>query len=470
MGPLTTAAPSTSAAAGSGSPTTHQGGSATGSGTVWYNAPAQQATGTPFKIGVMCLCAQLQQPAELTTNTLDAWASWQNAHGGINGHPVQLIVKQDPGNPGRGSQRGKDLVSQHVVAIIDSDSEDDAAWFSYIKGQPVAIFPTGFNSLEMAASTDTFQTSVSQFYLFAEIMTAAQKVGGHKMAVLYCAENPACKQTVAPLQAAGKQYGIPVVFNAPVLASAPNYTAQCLAAKAAGADVMFIADGPAPTLAVASSCAQQGYTPHQVSDEAAYSQQMAGKPGWDGFLGSQDNIPFFVTSTPGSKAMHDALQKYQPACCLAAVQRPGAHPVEHRPADRPGRPGGRGRADQPADRHGAGQRHLHHAHHRPGRHDLPADLRAGSGESEALLVLGRHQGRPVVPAVRADHDLRPAQQGLTPAGSPATPGGGSEDPPPRVQGAERLAVKAMNISRGGLATLNVHSGSESNHSRFTVAA
>ena len=76
---------------------------------------------------------------------------------------------------------------------------------------------------------------------------------------------------------------------------------------------MFIADGTRRTLAVAASCAQQGYTPHQVSDEAAYSQQMAGKPGWDGFLGTQDNIPFFVTSTPGSKAMHDAYAKYEPS-------------------------------------------------------------------------------------------------------------------------------------------------------------
>ena len=321
-----TTAPASTAAPSSGSPTTHQGGSATGSGTVWYNAPAQQATGTPFKIGVMCLCAQLGQPAELTTNTLDAWASWQNAHGGINGHSVQLIVKQDPGNPGVALNEVQDLVSQHVVAIIDSDSEDDAAWFAYIKKQPVAVFPTGFNSLEMASSTNIFQTSVSQYYLFSEIMLAAQKVGGHKMAVLYCAENPACKQTVAPLQAAGKQFNIPVVFNAPVLTSAPNYTAQCLAAKEAGADVMFIADGPAVTIAVAGSCAQQGYTPHQVSDEAAYSQQMAGKPGWDGFLGTQDNIPFFVTSTPGSKTMHAALQQYQPSV-LSSPQYSALGPI-----------------------------------------------------------------------------------------------------------------------------------------------
>ena len=127
-----TTAPASTAAPSSGSPTTHQGGSATGSGTVWYNAPAQQATGTPFKIGVMCLCAQLGQPAELTTNTLDAWVDWQNAHDGINGHPIQLIVKQDPGNPGVALNEVQNLVSQHIVALIDGDSEDDAAWFAYI--------------------------------------------------------------------------------------------------------------------------------------------------------------------------------------------------------------------------------------------------------------------------------------------------------------------------------------------------
>ena len=277
----------------------------------WYNEPAKQATGTPFNIGYECLCNQLQGSTSLQTNALQAWVDWQNAHNGINGHPIHLITKLDPGNPGVALTQVQSLVGQHIVALIDSDSEDDASWTSYISKQPVAVFPVGFNSLKMASSTDQFSTVVSQYYLFDEIMTAAQKAGGHKMAVLYCAENPACKQTVAPLTAAGKQFGVPVVFNASVLTSSPNYTAQCLAAKSAGADVMFIADGTAPTLAVAASCAQQGYTPHQVSDEAAYSQQMAGKPGWDGFLGTQDNIPFFVTSTPGSKAMHDAYAKYE---------------------------------------------------------------------------------------------------------------------------------------------------------------
>jgi branched-chain amino acid transport system substrate-binding protein len=279
----------------------------------WWNEPVKQPTGTPFKIGYIYAPGQLLAEPNLTPNALRTWVDWQNAHNGVNGHPIQLIIKQDPGNPGVALLAVENLVGQHIVALIDGDGENDAGFTSYILKQPVAVFTEGFDSLPMASSTGQFSTVVSQYYLFDEIMQAAQKVGGHKMAVLYCAESPACKQTIAPLQAAGKQFGIPVVFNASVLASSPNYTAQCLAARNAGADVMFIADGTAPTLAVASSCQQQGYTPHQVSDEAAYSVQMAGKPGWNGFLGTQDNIPFFVTSTPGSKALHDAYAQYEPS-------------------------------------------------------------------------------------------------------------------------------------------------------------
>ena len=179
---------------------------------------------------------------------------------------------------------------------------------------------------------------------------------------------------------------------------------------------MFIADGPAPTLAVASSCAQQGYTPHQVSDEAAYSQQMAGKPGWDGFLGTQDNIPFFVTSTPGSKAMHDAFQQYEPSV-LASPQYSVLGAILWTTglliaAPRGG--GGRGRR-RPTPMTGTalvdGVYTMHSTN--LGGMTYHADLRAGPAGPEPLLVLGRHQERPVVPAVRPHHDLRPAQQSLT---------------------------------------------------------
>ena len=54
------------------------GGGATPSGTgngptgAWYNEPAKQATGTPFKIGYIYAPGQLQAAPNLTTNTLEA--------------------------------------------------------------------------------------------------------------------------------------------------------------------------------------------------------------------------------------------------------------------------------------------------------------------------------------------------------------------------------------------------------------
>ncbi len=55
-----------------------------------------------------------------TGKVQQAWASWTNAHGGINGHPVKMIVKDDAPEPVGGAAVAKELVEQdHVMAIGD---------------------------------------------------------------------------------------------------------------------------------------------------------------------------------------------------------------------------------------------------------------------------------------------------------------------------------------------------------------
>ena len=69
----------------------------------------------------------------------------------------------------------------------------------------------------------------------------------------------------------------------------------------------------ATSLAVAQNCSQQGYAPHIVSDEGAYSLSFAGKPGLDGFIGTADNYPFFdFDGIPAMKTFYDAFKQYQP--------------------------------------------------------------------------------------------------------------------------------------------------------------
>ena len=301
----------------SSAPTTSSSGSAGSSGTTGSPATgaagASQPSGTPFKVGYIAQSNSAQASATTGVQpSAQAWVNYENAHGGINGHPVQLDVQLEPSNPGVALADVQKLVSDGVIAIIDSDGGDDAAWTSYIVSKNIPVYATGFNSPTMTVSPDNFSPATSEFYFDFELVESALKLNEKKMGFMYCAEQPVCAQEVAPLKTTAKALGVDVVFTTSVLASAPNYTAQCLAAKQAGVNAMYLADAPAPVLAIAADCIQQGYKPAQISDDGAFSQSFAKAPGFEGMIATEDNIPFFVTSTPASKTMHDAWQQYEP--------------------------------------------------------------------------------------------------------------------------------------------------------------
>jgi branched-chain amino acid transport system substrate-binding protein len=275
---------------------------------------AAAPSGAPFKVGFICNCTTGLGGGTTDLDTINAWAKYTNAHGGINGHPVQLVTESEPGNPGVATNMVKDAVGQGVLAMIDDDSASDTAYASYLNGANIPIFAVPFTAPAITLSKTAFGTGVSENYLGDEIILATKKVGASKLALLYCAEQAVCAYEINVLKGAAASYGgVDLVFDTAVSAGAPNYAAQCLAAKDKGADAMFIASAGSVSLSVAQSCAQQGYTPHQVSDEGAFTSSFAGKPGIDGFVGTMDDYPIFDTSLPAEKTMHDALNQYAPA-------------------------------------------------------------------------------------------------------------------------------------------------------------
>jgi branched-chain amino acid transport system substrate-binding protein len=233
--------------------------SAAASSSAASGAPAAP-TGDPIKIGFICACTGAQASANAQNDTIiTAWEKYTNDNGGVNGHPIQVIIEREPNNPGVALTDVKDLVSQGIIGIIDSDGSSESAFQSYLESVNIPIFLTGSNTPAMNASKIAFSTAISSNYIGYEILEAAKKVGATKLGVFYCAEAPACAQAVTAMKStAPKVGGIDVIFDASILASAPSYTAQCLAAKSKGVDALFIADAPAPSLAAAASCAQQG--------------------------------------------------------------------------------------------------------------------------------------------------------------------------------------------------------------------
>jgi branched-chain amino acid transport system substrate-binding protein len=265
-----------------------------------------------LKIGVMYQSAVGAAATAIDIKMMDAWVAYTNNNGGINGHPVQIENQIETGNLGVALQDVQKLVDDGAIAILDKDVGDDAAWVDYIKGKGIPVFANAFPSLAMAKNPQAFSTAVSFAGIGFQIASSALKVGGPKLGILYCVEAPQCAQIVPAVQAAAGPMGVNVAFTSKISSSSPNYTAPCLALKDAGVETVYIASSGSVPLSVAASCHQQGYDPHYIGLDAGFSNAFAKAPGMQNMIGIVSNLPWTVTSVPGAKKMHDAVDQFAP--------------------------------------------------------------------------------------------------------------------------------------------------------------
>jgi branched-chain amino acid transport system substrate-binding protein len=296
--------PTSSSAGSSGPASTGSAGSAS-TGT---------ASGTPIKVGFICTCSGLGGFGGfnmLAEDVYKAWADSVNAAGGINGHPVQVITKDDATNPGTALTAAQALIADHVVAIADM-SELDATFASAVQAANVPVVGVFTVSAPFATNPDFYPEGQTTNTLFQGVVTSAKTGGAKSIANFYCAEAVTCAQGTPQIVAAGKQLGVPVVYNSSVSFTAPNYTAPCLAAKDAHANGLYIADAASVMLRIASDCTRQNYTPNYVIDGEVFGLNLASDPGtgknlWADF----PDLPFFA-NTPAVQAFNTAMDKYFP--------------------------------------------------------------------------------------------------------------------------------------------------------------
>ncbi|MBO0729916.1 MAG: ABC transporter substrate-binding protein [Acidimicrobiaceae bacterium] len=274
---------------------------------------ASQPSGSPIKIGAICTCSgPLASETAQTPDIYKAWADSVNASGGINGHPIQVIVDDDAGNAGTSITDVHQLVgSQHVVALVDM-TDDDETWASYVQSQNVPVIGSGTSTTPMYTNPDFYPEAQTEDALFPSIIDAAKGAGATNLALLYCAEAVQCQEGIAPLKQVGKQLGLPVSYAAQVSATAPDYTAQCVAAQQKHMTAVFIADTASVANKVAQNCSQQNYHPIYVIDGESISPSYTSTPGIkDNLVGPSPNLPYYA-NTPAIQAMNQALDKYFP--------------------------------------------------------------------------------------------------------------------------------------------------------------
>jgi branched-chain amino acid transport system substrate-binding protein len=274
---------------------------------------AAGAAGAPIKIGLVCGCSGPLAAAVVDIPAITkAWADSVNAAGGINGHKIDLIYKDDASNPTTSNTIVHTFVeTDHVIAIIDA-TNNDAAWATYVQQNGVPVVGMDTSTEPYYTNSDFYPEGQTEDSLFSGIIQAVKHAGGTKFALFYCAEAVQCQEGIAPLQAAAKGAGLSVAASLEVSASAPSYTAQCLAAQQAGATVIFTADTQTVDEKIIQDCYTQGYKPKVVIDGEILLPSLTTTAAINqATYFTVPNLPYFVKS-PAVTAMNKAIDKYAP--------------------------------------------------------------------------------------------------------------------------------------------------------------
>ena len=270
------------------------------------------ASGSPITIGVLCSCSgPFGSTIASAWEVVQAWQKSVNASGGLNGHPVNLTEKNNGSNPGTAATNAQSMISDKVAAIIDLDILD-AVWQKPVTAAKIPVIGGNFSSTPFYTDPNWYPSGQTNDSITYAVVATAKQAGAKNLGQLYCAESVQCQESVPLIKADGQSLGVPDVYNASIAATAPNYTAQCLAAKQAGVTAIFIGDSTSVIARVAEDCNKQGYDPIYITEGTGFTNQALTTPGLMDHLWSPYPILPYFSSDSAVTAMNTVIDKYYP--------------------------------------------------------------------------------------------------------------------------------------------------------------
>ncbi len=197
-----------------------------------------------------------------TPKALGAWVAFQNARGGLNGHPIKVIVGDDQGDPTTSLTLARRMVeSDGVLAFVGNTT-----FFGYEQLEPYArsknvpVIMDGMD--EVALSSPISFPTLSNFaiQIVRGMEYAVKQEGKSKLAMVYCLE-VAKLCTYAHDVVMKSEMGKHVAQSHQASLVAPSYTSQCVRMKSAGIDLLYMLMDTAAAARLVQDCATQGFKP-----------------------------------------------------------------------------------------------------------------------------------------------------------------------------------------------------------------
>ena len=245
------------------------------------------------------------------------WVKYVNAVGGLNGHPVELSVADDGGDPARHRSLVQDMVERRKVLAFLNNVEvlTGAGSIEYINSKRIPVIG-GTGGEKWAYDTPMYfpQTPSAAALvqtLYGGIASQAVAKGKKKLAVVACAEVALCSDIRKAAKDEAARWGMELVYEGQASLAQPDFTAECLSARNAGADVFFPIADAAFVGRVAASCARQSYRPLIGSGGQALLHRLKDDPNLNNnFVAGISVFPYFEDNTPLSAQYQAAFKQY----------------------------------------------------------------------------------------------------------------------------------------------------------------
>ena len=183
------------------------------------------ASDSPSAVTIADLCSCTGPEASSisqTSATMQAWASWVNSHGGLEGHQVHLVILDDGYSAAKALANAQTAINQdHAVAIFDN-SDEDPSFASVAKAANVPVLG-GQETDSGWQNSDFFPAGATFNYTNVVGAIVAKDAGVKKFAALYCVEVSICAESVHQGEQVASHYGIKYVYTAGIGFAAPNY-------------------------------------------------------------------------------------------------------------------------------------------------------------------------------------------------------------------------------------------------------
>lgn len=292
---------------------TSGGGGAPGpAGGTSGGGPSAGGAKAPIVIGYLAWLSGLG--GETMAPTRDAWQAWAkavNARGGINGHPVQLLVGDHGGNEARALSIARDFV-ENKGAIALSMNANGTGLGDYAKSKSVPIIGSILTGGTWNSNPMLFPPYGAELNTSWSAATLIKRAGMTKVASVFCAESPDCESGAARFARAVQEAGLKLVSQQRFSVTQPDYTAECIQMQRAGAQAVYPTGDTASMIRMARSCSRQGYKPVWVAP--TMDDTVASIPEFEGAIAVNSTFPWFLRSgNAGIEEYAAAIAKYAPS-------------------------------------------------------------------------------------------------------------------------------------------------------------